>query len=613
MKKFKFLLILVVSCLLLVVSSTSAIAEVVATDPMRLGVGARALGMGRAGVAVGEDGETVFLNPAGLGGISSPKITSMYTNFMSDVNYVVLGGAYPFGKSSAVGAGLLTTNVSGIALYDGAGTSLGSGSWGNSVMFASYGTKLNDKLKLGGNVKYYSQGGTGTASIDAAAGSGIGLDVGAIYSVSDALSVAAVLRNGMGNIESGNNISNKLPMVIKAGVAYKVPMAGGRRLTLAADYDIGNASALHAGAEWFVTPVLALRAGLDQDPSPDGAVTNVTAGLGLRVKGIAFDFAYHPYGDLAEDTTYYFSIGYVGDTSLEPTKLDLEMALNSPSDKSIIYTESVQVSGKLTGADATKVTVYANKVAANLAADGTFTASVPLDKLGKKLIQVEAVDKKGRKLTAERRVLRLVSFKDVNTGFWAKNPIEHTGTVGLVKGYPDGNFKPDRSLTRAELAALLVRARNYKVPGRPVKVFKDVPANHWGAGYIEIAKRTGLVKGYPDGRFRPNNRINNAEAVTVMARFDGMSKKFGKTAFTDVSKKHWSAGYVNAAENAGMLTYVSDNKFEPNKAVTRAKSVKMLSKTSLATRLVDDLLSWDKGFQFEITRPTIKASAWSLN
>jgi len=95
-----------------------------------------------------------------------------------------------------------------------------------------------------------------------------------------------------------------------------------------------------------------------------------------------------------------------------------------------------------------------------------------------------------------------------------------------------------------------------------------------------------------------------------MARFDGMSKKFGKTAFSDVSKKHWSAGYVNAAQEAGMLSYVSGTEFNPDKSVTRAQSVQMLAKTSMATKLVDQLLSWDKGFQFEITRPTIKASLY---
>ncbi|NQU17765.1 MAG: PorV/PorQ family protein [Candidatus Saganbacteria bacterium] len=609
MKKFLIFSFIVVSCLLLVVGFAQA--DVTATDPLRIGVGARSLGMGRAFVAVAEDADTIFSNPAGLGELYSPKITSMYTTLMSDVNYIVLGGAYPFGKNSGIGAGIITSNVGGISLYDGTGTSLGSASWNNSLIFASYGLKLQDeRLKVGGTLKYYTQGGSGNATVEAAAGSAIGLDAGVLYSVSDALSLGVVAQNPLGTkLESGNSVSNALPTVIKTGVAYRLPIGAEGKLTLAADYDLisKRSNAFHAGAEYFITPMFALRAGLDQDPAPEGTVTNLTAGLGLRVNGIAFDFAYHPYGNLAEDTTYYFSLGFVG--APEPKKLDLEMVLNSPVDKSKVYTDSVKVAGTLKG-KLDGINVKVNGVNATLSSKGAFVASVPIDKLGKKLIHVEAVDNKGRKITADRRVLRLVSFKDVTGGYWAKNPIENTGTVGLIQGYPDGSFRPDRSLSRSELAAILVRAKEYKLPGRPVKVFKDVPANHWAAGYVEIAKRTGLIKGYPDGRFRPNNRISNSEAVTVMARFDGMSKKFGKTAFSDVSKKHWSAGYVNAAQEAGMLSYVSGTEFNPDKSVTRAQSVQMLAKTSMATKLVDQLLSWDKGFQFEITRPTIKASLY---
>lgn len=600
------IIILVVSCLLLAVSIAQA--DVTATDPMRIGVGARALGMGKAFVAVAEDADTVFSNPAGLGGIDSPKLSTMYTSLMSDVNYVVLGGAYPFSKNSAIGAGIVTANMSGIPLYSSSKASLGDATWNNSVIFASYGRSIPDaKLKVGGSLKYYTQGGTGSSSIESANGSAVGLDAGVLYSVSDALSVGVVAQNPLGTkLQSGNGVSNAVPSTIKAGVAYRILIGEAQKLTLAADYDLisEKSNVFHAGAEYFLTPNFAVRGGLDQDPAPGGSTTNVTAGLGLRIQGVAFDFAYHPYGSLTEDTTYYFSLGYVG--ADEPQKLDLEMTINSPSDKTVVYADNVTVTGKLKG-KYSNILVNANGVSAPVSTDGSFTASVPVDKLGKKLIRVEAADSKGRKMTQDLRVLRLVSFNDVESGYWAKSPIENTGTVGLVQGYPDGSFKPDRSLTRAELAALLVRAKEYKVPGRPVKVFKDVAANHWAAGYVEIAKRTGLIKGYPDGRFRPNNRITNAEAITVVARFDGLSKKYGETAYKDVKKNFWAAGYINAAQEAGMLSYINDTSLKPGQAVTRAESVQMLAKTSLAVKMIDNLLAWDKGFQFEFTRPTIRA------
>ncbi|OGC40368.1 hypothetical protein A2438_03765 [candidate division WOR-1 bacterium RIFOXYC2_FULL_46_14] len=603
----RFIGILVLGFILVATSALAA--DTTATDPLRIGVGARTLGMGRAYTAVAEDAETVFTNPAGLGGIKSLKLTSMYTSLLGDVNYVVFGGAYPLNANSAIGAGIVTSNVGAIPLYDSSQASIGSANWSNNAIFASYGIALPDgKTKLGASAKYYSQGASGATTAEGTNGSALGLDAGALYSVNDQLTVGVVAQNPLGTkLQSGNGVGNAMVPTIKTGVSYCVPMEGNRKLTLAADYDLMSkrANTLHAGAEFFVTPSFALRAGLDQDPAPGGTVTNLSAGLGLRMQGIAFDFAYHPYGEVAENATYYFSIGYVG--ADEPKKLDLEMSLTSPSDKATVYTDNVKVAGKLSG-NISGITVLANGVSAPLSADGTFTASVPIEKVGKKLVHVEASDSKGRKLTEDRRVLRLVSFTDVNSGYWAKAPIENTGTVGLVQGYPDGTFKPDRSLTRAELSALLVRAKEYKVPGRPVKVFKDVASSHWAAGYVEIAKRTGLIKGYPDGKFRPNNRISNAEAITVVARFDGLQKKYdAKTAYSDVSKKHWAAGYVNAASEAGMLSYINDTELKPEKSISRAESVQMLSKTSLAVKMVDDLLSWDKGFQFEITRPTIRA------
>ena len=85
---------------------------------MDLSVGARSLGMGKAYVAVAEDAETVFMNPAGLGTVSSLKLSSMYTSFLGDINYVVLAGAYPLDNNSGtVGVGVINESVSDINLY----------------------------------------------------------------------------------------------------------------------------------------------------------------------------------------------------------------------------------------------------------------------------------------------------------------------------------------------------------------------------------------------------------------------------------------------------------------------------------------------------------------
>ena len=103
MKRLTVLILMLIATLTLTAGVSSAALSGAIADPMYIGVGARPLGMGKAYVAVAEDGDTIFLNPAGLGTIDSLKFTSMYSNLLSDVRYFVLGGAYPLDIGTLVG------------------------------------------------------------------------------------------------------------------------------------------------------------------------------------------------------------------------------------------------------------------------------------------------------------------------------------------------------------------------------------------------------------------------------------------------------------------------------------------------------------------------------
>jgi hypothetical protein len=609
--KNRLLLILI----LILVFGAAAFAEnFVVADPMHIGVGARPLGMGKAYVAVAEDGDTVFVNPAGLGYINHPKITSMYSNVMGDVSYMVLGGAYPTSPNSAVGAGAIVSNTAGIPIYSsidpGSATgATGQGSWGSSVMFASYGMSIPDaKLSFGGSVKMLNQGGSGNASIEAASASGMSFDVGALYKPTDNITLGISAQNPLGaKVESG--VSNSLPSVIKVGGKYTITPYENGKINLAADVDVvkNRPTTMHLGGEYYLTPNLALRAGIDQDPVGTQVESNPTLGLGVRTNGIEFNYAYHPYlSQISDNATHYFSISYVGPDKPKDES-DLDIAILKPADKSVIYADNVDVSGTVKGGKAMSLKINGANVPFDQKS-GTFTANLPIDKVGKKLLVIEAVKADGKSSKAQVRILRLVQFADVNNNYWAKNPIEHTGTVGLVQGYPDGTFKPEKSLTRAELATLLVRAEGVKVSGRAPQIFKDVKVSHWAAGYVEAAYRMGLIKGYPDGKFRPNNKINKAESVAVLVRYDKLNlAAVENKPYADVATKHWAAKYIQAAKEAGMLNYIQGARIRPKEEVNRAEAVEMMSKTSVAIRMINDLLSWDKGFEFELSRPTIRA------
>ncbi|MBI5700877.1 S-layer homology domain-containing protein [Candidatus Saganbacteria bacterium] len=607
-----FRAIFAVSCLLLAVSSPVFAADnLVVVDPMYIGVGARPLGMGKAYVAVAEDGDALFINPAGLGKATTPKLTSMYTNLLGDVNYMVLGGVYPQTQNSAIGAGAVISSISGIDLRDSSGASSGTGSWGNSVFFLSYGVNLEESnLQLGGSFKYFSQGGAGAATIESASASGMGFDLGAVYSPSENLSLGVSAQNPIGTkMQSSNRIENTIPSLFKVGGSLKLKPAESQKLIIAADMDLarGAQSAMHAGAEYQATPNISLRAGLDQNPVAGGVETNPTMGIGITSGGMQFNYAFHPYGAIAENTTHYFSVSYVGvPKQAAAEEASLNITLKEPSDKAVVYADAVKVSGLAKGA----AVVTVNGANVLVEKDGSFTASVPISKIGKKLVLVEAKNAQGKSVQEARRVLRLLNFADVPDGHWAKQPIEGSSTAGLVQGYPDGTFKPERVLTRAEIATLLVRAKGKELTERPASsVFKDVKGDFWAAAYIKEAVDMGLVKGYPDGKFRPNKRLTKAEAITVLVRYDKLPVSVAmENPYRDVKAKHWAAKYVQAAKDNGMLSYIEGDKLGLGNAVSRAESVEMMSKTTVAGKLIKDLLSFEKGYEYEKSAPIIKAS-----
>ncbi|USG63317.1 S-layer homology domain-containing protein [Brevibacillus ruminantium] len=100
-----------------------------------------------------------------------------------------------------------------------------------------------------------------------------------------------------------------------------------------------------------------------------------------------------------------------------------------------------------------------------------------------------------------------------------KNAILKLNYAGVLKGYTDGTFRPGQEVTRAEFAKIAVLALGFTdeqanmLKGKTV--FKDLPADHWATGYINLAVSQGIIKGYPDGTFKPNNNVKVAEALTV--------------------------------------------------------------------------------------------------
>ena len=123
------------------------------------------------------------------------------------------------------------------------------------------------------------------------------------------------------------------------------------KLNIATDVDMDSKgvkeNTVHVGAEFWPMKMLAIRAGIDQDPVPGGVTSNLTAGVGLRVGNIEFDYAYHTYYDVPENSTNFFSISMVGPfDQLKPRK-DFVTTVKKPEDKMITHGNKVKLEGKV--------------------------------------------------------------------------------------------------------------------------------------------------------------------------------------------------------------------------------------------------------------------------
>ena len=106
------------------------------------------------------------------------------------------------------------------------------------------------------------------------------------------------------------------------------------------------------------------------------------------------------------------------------------------------------------------------------------------------------------------------NFTDVKVGMWCNRAIATLTNMGIIKGYTDGSFQPNKSITRAELATIIARFAKLDVN---TKTFSDING-HWAQKNIELAAGNGWINGYEDGTFRPNNNITRAETFAMINR-----------------------------------------------------------------------------------------------
>ena len=143
-----------------------------------------------------------------------------------------------------------------------------------------------------------------------------------------------------------------------------------------------------------------------------------------------------------------------------------------------------------------------------------------------------------------------------------------------IYGYEDGTFKPEGNMTRAEAAAIIGRLQGLDLSNSARPNFIDVRSG-WYNGSINAVVNAGYMKGYPDGTFRPNGKITRAEFAQMIKAIDKANT--GMAPFADV-KGHWAEAAINQAYTNGRIAGYPDSTFRPNNNITRAEAVTVFNK-----------------------------------
>ncbi|MCK5460465.1 Ig-like domain-containing protein [Candidatus Gracilibacteria bacterium] len=184
----------------------------------------------------------------------------------------------------------------------------------------------------------------------------------------------------------------------------------------------------------------------------------------------------------------------------------------------------------------------------------------------------------------ERKVPTFVSepameFKDIK-GHWAETYISDMRRRGVVQGKKEGQYEPDSGLSRAELMKIVINAFGIPLDEVNVKPFPDVSLQKWYTPFISTAKKYGIINGYPNGFFKPNNPISRVEALKVIINTAGqkMESEGLNNPFFDIPENAWYTSYVKFANRRGLLDPVRKGHFLPAKTITRGEISKVIVK-----------------------------------
>lgn len=170
-----------------------------------------------------------------------------------------------------------------------------------------------------------------------------------------------------------------------------------------------------------------------------------------------------------------------------------------------------------------------------------------------------------------------VTFPDI-AGHWAEAEIKQAAVLGIVGGYPDGTFRPDDLILRAEFLVMLMRALQWQGNVSDVDFTDRTDIGDWALEAVAVAVSRGLVSGYEDGTFRPGIPITRAELAVLIARAAslGVAPADSPTFADDPDIPDWAREQVYALHAHGLVAGRGSNRFAPTETATRTEAIVMI-------------------------------------
>ncbi len=200
---------------------------------------------------------------------------------------------------------------------------------------------------------------------------------------------------------------------------------------------------------------------------------------------------------------------------------------------------------------------------------------------------------------------------------------EHPTHIGYINGYPDGSVQPEGDITREEITSILYRITNHEYEKPFIATgdaFPDVKAGRWSAHDIEYMADKKIVYGYPDGEFKPSRNLSRAEFAALIFRFAGIKNANIKNPFADLPETHWAYNEILALTNSGLIEGYPDKTYKPENNITRAEVMTVINKLlgrkplesyvkSLEFNPYNDLFN-DKWYYVTVLEATITHNYW---